>query len=707
MAKNDFSDLGFIPEENHDDLGFKPVDRQTASSEPVDPGLLNDLGRGMVQGVTFGFGDEIAGGLEAGADLLTGNTTLDKLKDAYQKHRDESRTLYKQAEERSPIASTVGNIAGGIAPALLTAGSSTAVQGAGALSRIAAGAKAGLGAGALGGLGTSEADTIAGDLSNAAEGAKMGALFGGAISGGVEAAKGVKGAAKKVGSFLNETTLAKDIKGAFNFGDEGQNLVTAKGLQSVEDTARKEGENLALNARSSLQKAGNKIKEATELADKMGINVNTSEGINMLKKYVADSVNSIDDRARDNAKKFQSIIDNIELGPAQPVNFSYTPIKAVKATPSSRSALEAEASKAKASAKALGQELKTEILESTDEAGNKILTLVKTSDENIGAAERAIPIKDADGNIISQDLDLGDGVNNKTTASAKSILDKPAVDAAIIPSDSGVVVNETRKIRMGGSDPAKLSLEQANEIKKVLNSQNGVAGAPNLTTDEAVNIAKSAAGSIDDALRENTMFADANDKYAAIKQAYKTLGLDADSFEKDAGTKLVRLTQQDQASLNNTIRRMAQDTQAGDNAAFKMTEALRLIGVADPELAATLRPQIERAANAMDLAQKAKGLGLQNKSTYIKSGSVYAANVAGLATNAARKSISNSTPESIKKLAQSLISSGSAAKMKLAQELGPIIQNKDVVSRNAAIFALQQNPEYRKMLNEHSEEDQK
>lgn len=137
------------------DEEMSKIEKNQTNLDDSSLNTISDFIRGAVSGATFGFGDEIAGGLEAGADLLTGNISLDKLKEAYQKHRDESRTLYKQAEERSPIASTVGNITGGIAPALLTMGGSSTVQGAGALARIAAGAKAGLGAGALGGLGTS------------------------------------------------------------------------------------------------------------------------------------------------------------------------------------------------------------------------------------------------------------------------------------------------------------------------------------------------------------------------------------------------------------------------------------------------------------------------------------------------------------------------------------------------------------------------
>ncbi len=671
--------------------GFDPdaylKTKSVAPSEPVDPGLLNDLGRGIVSGATFGFGDEIAGGLEAGADLLTGNISLDKLKEAYQKHRDESRTLYKQAEERSPIASTIGNITGGIAPALLTMGGSSTVQGAGALARIAAGAKAGLGAGALGGLGTSEADTIAGDLSNAAEGAKMGALFGGAISGGIEAAKGIKALGKGIAGAAKKTQLAKDNIDALNLGYKNTDIITSEGLDAAEKNIRSTTKDTAFALKDVLQEAGDDIGAAKALAKERGFNVNTKNGIDKLKNFITEASDSIDDRDRDDALIFKKLIDNLEMGVEKEIPIEKSLIgkaKIIKAKPSSeekllqRVATETESERLVKNPKAF---LERELVENTDENGNDVISILRSA----------------------ADKETGE----IAPVSAKTILNDPGVEAGFIPPEPGALVSSMEKVRLGGQNLSELPIDQADKLKTVLKTQTGVnGGTPNLKTPGALRLAKSVGSEVDDGIREFPEIAAANDKYSAAAQAFETLGLNDlfDSFEKDAATKMPRLTRDAEAKLNATIKRMARDTDAGENASNKLNEALRLLDAADPKAAAAMRPKIEDASRVLDLAQKAQRLGFLNKSTYLKSGSIYASNATGLAL----RKLSDSTPDQIKQLAQKLISSGSAAKMKLAQELGPIMQNKDNVSRNAAIFALQQNPEYRKMLQEQDkEEDQK
>jgi hypothetical protein len=127
--------------------------------------------RGAGQGVTFGFEDEIRGGILGGFDALT---TDQSFGDAYTTRRDEIRALNEAAREANAGAyfggELVGGIASGVAAAPLTGGASFA----GGAARMAGT----LGAqGAVAGLGYSEADTAGGMAKDAA--------IGGAIGGGL------------------------------------------------------------------------------------------------------------------------------------------------------------------------------------------------------------------------------------------------------------------------------------------------------------------------------------------------------------------------------------------------------------------------------------------------------------------------------------------------------------------------------------------
>jgi hypothetical protein len=158
---------------------------QTAAPAPAGPGQLESLGRGALQGGSLGFSDEIAGGIEAALEKLRG--THEDIGKLYAKHRDESRAANAAAEAANPLTYGGGKLAGGLAPALLTAGESLPLQ-------VAAGA----GLGALGNLGEAKAlDQEA--LESTAKGALGGAL--GAGLGGL-GAKGLGAVAKPVGEAL-------------------------------------------------------------------------------------------------------------------------------------------------------------------------------------------------------------------------------------------------------------------------------------------------------------------------------------------------------------------------------------------------------------------------------------------------------------------------------------------------------------------------
>ncbi|CAB4200140.1 hypothetical protein UFOVP1351_26 [uncultured Caudovirales phage] len=135
--------------------------RQMAkTSKPAGPSVIESGLRGAAQGASFGFADEITGGLEA---AFTDKT--------YEQARDESRAAYEKAQEANPMAYLAGDVGGSLATSLVP-GLGVA-KGASTMARI--GKAAALGGAA--GLGYSDADTAAGLAGDTATGAALGGAF--------------------------------------------------------------------------------------------------------------------------------------------------------------------------------------------------------------------------------------------------------------------------------------------------------------------------------------------------------------------------------------------------------------------------------------------------------------------------------------------------------------------------------------------------
>lgn len=132
-----------------------------------------DLLKGMGKGSSFGFGDELAGVLNVGVDAASGLANKinpewgyeDDLSigESYKEGRDYARKDYAMSEDRSPIASTVGEVGGAIASGIVTGGHGLTAMTA---------------EGAAYGLGESEADLLEGELGQAAWDTAKGAALG-------------------------------------------------------------------------------------------------------------------------------------------------------------------------------------------------------------------------------------------------------------------------------------------------------------------------------------------------------------------------------------------------------------------------------------------------------------------------------------------------------------------------------------------------
>ena len=156
------------------------------ATQVAQPGRLEAFARGAKQGVTFGFGDELAGALDY---VLSGGK-----EGSYTKGRDEARAADKAAKEAHGGYFTAGEVGGGLATAIVPGGG--LVKGAG----FAANAARGAGAGILSGIGNSDAT----DVAEVAKDAALSGLAGGAVGGVVGGLAG-----KVVGGAVERTENAE------------------------------------------------------------------------------------------------------------------------------------------------------------------------------------------------------------------------------------------------------------------------------------------------------------------------------------------------------------------------------------------------------------------------------------------------------------------------------------------------------------------
>lgn len=180
--------------------------QQQVIADNQGPLTASVLGGG--QGLTFGFGDEIAAGLMTPIEMAVGAFTgedsgkglLDRVGDSYDRNLDIQRQMLGEARKNNPVAAMAGELSGaamtmgrgarlGLSP---TANAVKAGAGTGGL--IKAGLKEGAAYGGLYGFGSGEGG-VSERLGGAAAGGLSGALVGGAIPLGSAV---VRGAAKPV-----------------------------------------------------------------------------------------------------------------------------------------------------------------------------------------------------------------------------------------------------------------------------------------------------------------------------------------------------------------------------------------------------------------------------------------------------------------------------------------------------------------------------
>ncbi|MCV4285889.1 hypothetical protein [Pseudomonas capsici] len=157
--------------------------------------------RGVGDGITFGFQDEILAGLDATIQPLIpvpeNGSAAPTWRERFDDNVASQRALLKAGQDQHPVTATAGSVVGGVVPALLSGGMSLPTSAAATAARqttgraMLQGAAIGAGYGGVYGLGTAEGD-LGERIPGAVQGAALGAAVGGALPAVIGGAKAVR-----------------------------------------------------------------------------------------------------------------------------------------------------------------------------------------------------------------------------------------------------------------------------------------------------------------------------------------------------------------------------------------------------------------------------------------------------------------------------------------------------------------------------------
>jgi hypothetical protein len=266
--------------------------RATADeAKKPDRGAVDAAARGVAQGFTANFGDEIRGLVEASGANPDDPASLGALisgalkywsgdKDAKKRYDDavkRERELNKTAEEQHPVASTVGSVAGGVAGTAVLPGAGPLRAGTLA-QRVAQGATVGSAYGGLAGVGGGE--DLASRTTNGLVGGAIGGLAGGVVNGafgpriaapGATSGQEVAAAAERIGVPVARgvTSDSKAIQGVTQasrqlpiIGGRVENSIAATN-QGLEDAVQSGAARLS-GTSGSRQAVGSEARQSLE-----------------------------------------------------------------------------------------------------------------------------------------------------------------------------------------------------------------------------------------------------------------------------------------------------------------------------------------------------------------------------------------------------------------------------------------------------------
>jgi hypothetical protein len=680
---------------------FSAFDDREVAATPTEPkideySMLDSGVRGAAQGVSFGLADELEGAVNSpmGAGkallgLLGMDNSADEDVQAYTSARDEARAEYEAAEAQNPGSYLTGNLLSGLIPGAAVTklvgpaakGLSLASGVAGPLNKAKAtqniwnATKAGALGGAALSAGMSEAELSKGDATeefagDIVKGGLLGGGLGGGIQTGVEGGKAVLSGGSKLLNMLGKTETAQNIKKAFGYGKEGIDVVSKEGLEQAGDNVVAGAGELGLTAQKIYKNAGKAMREAKNSIRESGKAFNIKEQIDQIDEMINQLKKSDDPQALKDIQKLTEFLDNLRLGKVSDVEFTPLNTKTVKEA-SSTVFDQLPVNKVKGS------------FENSPEGKLKaqnILAKLTAKAEQEGS--------DAAYELVD---DLDNGFYHVVERSTKQIEQQipGSTTSKFVPG-----ATKTTQVRSGGTNLEEASIDKVQDVINTLNRYSGVSGgAGEVGTTPAISTLKQVAGKLKNDITEIPELGAANKQSNSAYQALETLGLGMDDFIKDAQTGEMRLTQQASDKLTNLVRKTGTDTSSSITADKKLTEALRLLGGADKAAADTLAPKLEKAADVLDLSQKAQNLKFF-KSSFLEKLPIRGGNKLGLTM----KSMREKNPEFWSNVGKTLESMG-GTKARVGKFFTEVA-NKDDQARNAMLFSLQQQPWAREVLDE-------
>lgn len=622
---------------------------------------------GAADAASLGFSDELAGvagsltekaiglipGVETPTELdarlasegFTGDIKPDRsLEDLYREYRDSARKNLEQAEETNPLAYYSGVAGGSLLPGFGTARAVT--KGASLAQKALAGAKAGTTVGAVTGLGTSEADLTKGELGEAAIdsaiGAGTGAALGGALPYGVELGKRTGRGAVNVAKDVGKKT--SDILDNYEWTSD---LLRSTGLGL-------KGESI-LGKEAAKQLSGN-------------INIKGKE----LQKLVTDTLTEKFDKKLEILKKSKDKINYSELY-NEAVDDINKGVKSFKLNPDEERILLDQLNRRFYDK--LPQKVKNALKETTTEVidpkTGKILTKTTAVQDKIEGQVFIDPITRETKEVIVSQTPSSD------SSKIKKLVNK-------LTKSTDVTLPGTMKGDMRLEDAANFvrDLQQAAFLKK--------GQTPGISS-----IMKDTARKASDRLVEKApTTSPLNDSSSFLYKALDRIGVDADKLNSgELDPNFVKF-----------IKRLDNSHLEPEDLLQKDEVVKYLQGAFGKDQAQTLIKNLQDVSRDYLLGKRTRqsrgGLNWMSQAFgALKDASVSGANVTGRAVKVASSSVNkmyNMTNDMLNDMSNKI----STKDPRLGEMLNKAVNSKSETAKNAILFSIIQNPNYRKSLKE-------
>lgn len=282
MKEVNLNEIKYLEEPEAEQIKY--LDEPKTTLESIGE-TTSDVARGVGSGLTMGGLEEL---------IAAGQATIspeeDEWSKKYKKFLEIQEQKTKEAKERSPTGTFVGEVGGALLPALLTGGAGLAASGGKAAAAL--GGKELLKAAAKGALFEGITGTtlggVTGGLSSEGgligaseeekqkywEDVKSGALTGGVIGGAFGAAGPIaSGVLQKTKEKLSELPLMKEIKESFEMGKTGKGFLTEKAARDMLIEEERGISSLATKLKTMDKLAAEKVTKPLEQATFDGVMV--------------------------------------------------------------------------------------------------------------------------------------------------------------------------------------------------------------------------------------------------------------------------------------------------------------------------------------------------------------------------------------------------------------------------------------------------